>query len=71
LDAYPKFHEEVKVKTYSGAAVSIIAITMIVILFISELSLYLDIETVDHLLVDTARGEKLKINFDVLFPRIP
>jgi hypothetical protein len=71
LDAYPKLHEEVKVKTFSGAAVSVCALIFIIVLFISELTYYLSVEKVDHLFVDTSRGEKLQINFDVTFPRIP
>jgi len=71
FDAYPKLHEEVKVKTFSGAAVSVCASIFIVILFVSELSFYLSVEKVDHLFVDTTRGEKLQINFDVTFQRIP
>jgi len=71
LDAYPKFHDEVKVKTFSGAAVSIVAGIIMLSLFFSQLSIYLKVQTVDHLVVDTARGEKLRINFDVTFPRIP
>jgi len=46
-------------------SVSLTAIILILILFFSELSIYLSTETVDHLHVDVSRGEKLQINFDV------
>ncbi len=52
-------------------AVSIIAGIFIFWLFISEFLYYLQIETQPQLLVDTTRGEKLRINFDVTFPRLP
>lgn len=71
FDAYPKLNDEFKIKTFGGAIISISAMIIIVLLFFSELSLYLQVERVDHLLVDVSRGEKLKINFDITFPHIP
>lgn len=46
-------------------SVSLLALSLILLLFFSELSIYLQTETVDHLLVDVSRGEKLRINFDI------
>lgn len=51
--------------------VSLLAVTLITLLLWSELALYLQVDTVNHLYVDVSRGEKMKINFDVTFPRIP
>ena len=51
--------------------VSVVAISLILLLFFSELSIYMTTETVDHLFVDISRGEKLRINFNVTFPHIP
>ena len=42
---------------------------MILLLFFSELSLFMRTETLDHLEVDVSRGEKLRIHFDVTFPQ--
>jgi hypothetical protein len=47
------------------------AIGLILLLFVTELSLYMQVETSDRLFVDISRGEKLRINFDVTFPHIP
>ena len=58
-------------KTFGGAIVSVLAVIVIVILFVSELRLFLSVDTVDHLYVDVSRGEKLRINFDVTLPYIP
>eukprot|EP00808_Paulinella_micropora_P026702 g73564.t1 len=71
LDAYPKLQEDFKVKTLSGAAVSLTAVGFIIYLFISELTYWLQVDTVDHLYVDTSRGERLPIHFNVTFPHIP
>jgi len=71
LDAYPKTLEDFRVKTFSGAAVSITAIIFILWLFIAELSLYLGHDVVPQLQVDTSRGEKLRINMDVTFHNLP
>eukprot|EP01098_Paradermamoeba_levis_P013553 TRINITY_DN6209_c0_g2_i1.p1 TRINITY_DN6209_c0_g2~~TRINITY_DN6209_c0_g2_i1.p1 ORF type:complete len:395 (+),score=84.60 TRINITY_DN6209_c0_g2_i1:80-1264(+) len=71
LDAYPKTIEDFRVRTYSGAAVSIISTAIIALLFFSELSFYLTEEVHHELFVDTTRGEKLKINIDIIFPSLP
>ena len=45
--------------------------TAIFLLVISELRAYLTPTTVDHLYVDTTRGERIKINLNVTFPNMP
>lgn len=41
------------------------------LLFLSELSYFLQIERTPELLVDIERSEKLRINVDITFPRLP
>eukprot|EP01119_Soliformovum_irregulare_P003075 TRINITY_DN13373_c0_g1_i1.p1 TRINITY_DN13373_c0_g1~~TRINITY_DN13373_c0_g1_i1.p1 ORF type:complete len:387 (-),score=108.40 TRINITY_DN13373_c0_g1_i1:25-1185(-) len=71
FDAYPKTLEDFRVRTTSGATVSIIAGLFIVWLFISELSAYLTLDVRPELFVDTTRGEKLRINVDMVFHNLP
>ena len=40
------------------------------LLFMAELSDYLKVEIKEDLFVDLSRGQKLRINFDMVFPRI-
>ncbi len=40
------------------------------LLFISELNYYLTTDVQPELFVDTAKGQKLRINLDVTFPKI-
>eukprot|EP01089_Gocevia_fonbrunei_P020308 TRINITY_DN7540_c0_g1_i1.p1 TRINITY_DN7540_c0_g1~~TRINITY_DN7540_c0_g1_i1.p1 ORF type:complete len:393 (+),score=84.11 TRINITY_DN7540_c0_g1_i1:84-1262(+) len=71
FDAYPKTLEDFRVRTLSGAIVSIVCALIILWLFFSELSYYLSTEIQPELFVDTTRGEKLRINLDVTFPDLP
>lgn len=71
FDAYPKTLEDFRVRTASGAAVSIISGLFILWLFISEFVYYLHVEVKPELFVDTTRGEKLRINMDVVFHNLP
>ena len=76
-----KLVSDFAVRTRTGAFISIAAIVVALILFVSELRLYLTLESVEHMEVDDAaaggfRGgaavlnKMLRINFDVTFPGI-
>jgi hypothetical protein len=71
FDAYPKTLEDFRVRTLSGAVVSIVSGIFILWLFFSEVALYLSVDVQPELFVDTTRGEKLKINMDVIFHKLP
>lgn len=71
LDAYPKINEDFYSRTFSGGLITLISSLVILFLFFSEFRLYMHAVTETKLLVDTSRGETLRINFDVTFPAIP
>lgn len=70
LDAYPKINEDFYRRTLSGGVITMISSILIVLLFFTELRLFLHGNTENELLVDTSRGEMLQINFDVTFPTL-
>lgn len=71
FDAYPKTLDDFREKTFSGAAVSVLAGVIILALFASELSFYLSTEIQPELFVDTSRNEKMRINLDIVFHHMP
>lgn len=71
LDAYPKVNEDFFTKTFSGGIITIIATVVMVLLFLNEFRMYLTIQSVHELSVDTSRGETITINIDVTFPKLP
>ena len=71
LDVYPKTLDDFKERTGSGGLVSLISCSMIFLLVVSELRAYLTPTTVDHLYVDSSRGERVRINLNISFPNMP
>ncbi|KAF6162634.1 hypothetical protein GIB67_003180 [Kingdonia uniflora] len=71
FDAYPKINEDFYSRTLSGGVITLASSIFMILLFISELRLYLHEVPETKLEVDTSRGETLRINFDVTFPALP
>ncbi|XP_033207625.1 endoplasmic reticulum-Golgi intermediate compartment protein 3 [Belonocnema kinseyi] len=73
FDAYPKVLEDFdsfRVKTSGGAIVTIVSTIIMVLLFISELNDFLTPGVNEELFVDTSKGSNLRINLDIIIPRI-
>ncbi len=70
LDAYPKTLEDFRVQTTAGGAITVTSALIMILLFASEIRDFLQPEMSEELFVDTSRGEKLKINFDLVIHHI-
>lgn len=70
FDAYPKTLEDFRVQTSAGGCITVLSAIIMILLFASEIGDYLSPAVSEELLVDTTRGEKLKINFDIVVHRI-
>ncbi|XP_013181147.1 PREDICTED: endoplasmic reticulum-Golgi intermediate compartment protein 3 [Papilio xuthus] len=70
FDAYAKTLEDFKVKTATGATITVAGVIIMVLLFLSELYTYMSPNISEELFVDTSRGHKLRINFDIIVPSI-
>ncbi|EFA04394.1 endoplasmic reticulum-Golgi intermediate compartment protein 3 [Tribolium castaneum] len=70
FDAYPKTLEDVRIKTYGGAVVTIISLTIMTLLFWVELVDYLTPNVSEELFVDTSRSPSIQINLDIIVPTI-
>ncbi|EXB55308.1 hypothetical protein L484_017219 [Morus notabilis] len=71
LDAYPKINEDFFSRTLSGGVITLFSSLIMLFLFLSEFWLFLHTVKDTKLVVDTSRGETLRISFDVTFPVIP
>eukprot|EP00117_Sycon_ciliatum_P003897 scpid68113/ scgid8497/ Endoplasmic reticulum-Golgi intermediate compartment protein 3 len=71
FDAYPKTLEDFRVKTFSGGALTFVTGVLMIVLFVAELRYYLATEVKPELFVDSSHGQKIKINVDVSFPKLP
>ncbi|KAG8226870.1 hypothetical protein J437_LFUL006579 [Ladona fulva] len=70
LDAYPKTLEDFRIKTFSGASVTIVSGIIMTLLFLSELNDYFTPNISEEIFVDTSRGPKLRINIDIIVPSV-
>eukprot|EP00008_Paramoeba_atlantica_P007027 CAMPEP_0201489782 /NCGR_PEP_ID=MMETSP0151_2-20130828/23692_1 /ASSEMBLY_ACC=CAM_ASM_000257 /TAXON_ID=200890 /ORGANISM="Paramoeba atlantica, Strain 621/1 / CCAP 1560/9" /LENGTH=393 /DNA_ID=CAMNT_0047875475 /DNA_START=87 /DNA_END=1268 /DNA_ORIENTATION=- len=71
LDLYPKTAEEYRVRTVSGAILSVTCVFFVLYLFYTELNGYLNVKVNPELSVDSSFGELLRINVDVTFHSLP
>jgi len=71
FDVYPKTLKEFRQRTVSGALVSVGCMALIGILSAIEVSDLLTTTLVDHLFVDTTRGQRLDIHINISFPALP
>jgi len=70
FDVYAKVHDDYNIQTRSGGAISLASILIITLLFLTELSEYLTVEIIDHILVDTTLNQKLPIGLNITFPHL-
>ncbi|KAF8976051.1 Endoplasmic reticulum-Golgi intermediate compartment protein 3 [Entomortierella lignicola] len=71
LDIYAKTLDDFRVKTSTGAVVTLASTLIIVILFFSEILNYRSIHIESSLIVDSGLKERMSINLDITFPSIP
>ena len=71
LDAYPKTLDEFRVRTSSGAVLSICALFLVFVLFVSEFAALVSSGVEEHLTVASMHGETMRINFDFTFHSMP
>jgi len=71
IDAFGKTMEDVKVKTRTGALLTILSVAIILTFTTIEFFDYRRITTETSVVVDKSRGERLTVNLNVSFPKIP
>ncbi|KAJ9125799.1 hypothetical protein QFC24_002583 [Naganishia onofrii] len=77
LDAFGKTMEDVKIRTKTGALphhlppVTFISLAIIAISTILEFIDYRRVHLEPSIIVDRSRGEKLVVDMDIFFPRVP
>jgi endoplasmic reticulum-Golgi intermediate compartment protein 3 len=70
-DAYAKPLEDFRVKTATGASITLASIFIIFVLITSEFHDWLKVDMVPSLEVDKSRKELMQINLNITFPKIP
>ena len=71
LDAYAKPLEDFRVRTATGATVTLVSMLIVLLLVSSE---FLDWKTVSmqpSIVVDVSRRDKMQINLNITFPNLP
>ncbi|KZT09274.1 endoplasmic reticulum-derived transport vesicle ERV46 [Laetiporus sulphureus 93-53] len=71
IDAFGKTMEDVKVKTRTGAFLTLISAAIILAFTTMEFFDYRRVYVDTSIVVDRSRGEKLNLRMNVTFPRVP
>ncbi|KAI8328229.1 endoplasmic reticulum vesicle transporter-domain-containing protein [Chlamydoabsidia padenii] len=71
LDAYAKTLDDFRIRTTTGAVVTLISTVIIGFLVMIEVWSYLTPVLKPEIVVDGGKMEKLPINFDITFPNLP
>ena len=71
IDAFGRMSEDVRIRTNAGALLTLASGLLILVLIVSEVLDYRRVQTSPRLEVDLGRGERLAVQFNVTFPRIP
>lgn len=67
LDVYPKTEEDISIKTGSGGLISIVSLTVIALLMLSQVWSFISPPTTHTISVDTRPSSQLQINVDIVF----
>ncbi|KAJ1568630.1 Endoplasmic reticulum-Golgi intermediate compartment protein 3, partial [Nowakowskiella sp. JEL0078] len=71
FDAYAKPLDDFKVKTISGATVTLVSAVIISLLVITEFVDWRSVQIQPSLIVDRERKEKMWLNFNITFSKVP
>ncbi|GAA5908587.1 retrograde cargo receptor ERV46 [Sporobolomyces salmoneus] len=71
IDAFGKTMEDVKIKTGFGGMLTLVSLSLILALTLYEFIDYRRVHMEPSIVVDRSRGEKLVVNLNVTFPRVP
>lgn len=63
--------DDVRIRTNIGAILTFVSALLIAVLTMSEFSDYLRVRNEPWLEVDYSRQEKLEVNLNITFPRVP
>ena len=71
LDLYAKVEEEDRVKTSTGASLSLLSLGAILLLVLSELRGWLSVVRSEHVTVDSVVEGRVRVNFDLTMHALP
>lgn len=71
LDAFSRPLEDVRIRSSSGAILTLVSFLLISILTLSSFLDYRRVQLSHNLEVDKSRGEKLAVSVDITFPKVP
>lgn len=71
LDAFSKTQEDVRIRTRSGGFITLLCITSVFFLLISDWKQFNTVSENPSLVIDRDRNKKLKVSMDITFPHMP